>query len=162
MIRIIRKMQAQTAREQTLRIAAGLVEMVNRRARGVDITDLTVQRAMGHNPLMWDDVGMVNALSDYDSDDYRPIRHRRDREWVPPMEKLLSAGSDSSTSSDEEPDLVDEDLVMAAAWTECAANGNVTTGKRARTQVRRYKPSAVTRKEERADLNTYAPRRGRH
>ena len=161
MIRIVRRMQAQTAREQTLRIAAGLVEMVNQHERGVDITDLPVQLAMGHNPSMKDDVSMVNALSDYSSDDYRPIRHRRDPAWVPPMERLLSAGSDSSTSSDEEPDIVDEDKVMAAAWTECAAEGKVTTGKRARTQAQRYKPSPVTKKEERADMNAYAPRRGR-
>ena len=132
MIRIVRRMQAQTAREQTLRIAAGLVEMVNQHELDVDITDLPVQRAMGHNPFMKDDVGMVNALSDYDSDDYTPIRAKRDPAWVPPMAKLLSANSDSSASSDEESDIVDEDKVMAVAWNECAAEGNIVTGKRAR------------------------------
>ena len=165
MIRIVRRMQAQTAREQTLRIAAGLVEMVNQHELDVDITDLPVQRAMGHNPFMKDDVSMVNALSDYDSDDYTPIRAKRDPAWVPPMDRLLSvlsAKSDSSSaSSDEESDIVDEDKVMAAAWTECAAENKVITGKRTRTQAQRYKPSPVTKKDQRADMNAYAPRRGR-
>ena len=138
MLRIIRHMEAKAAREQAREIAAGLVEMVNQHERGVDITDLPVQRAMGHNYRMRDDVGMVNALSDYSSDDYRPIRHSRDPAWVPPMDRLLaalSAKSDSSASSDEESDIVDEDAVMAAAWTECAAENTVITGKRTRTQA---------------------------
>ena len=133
---------------------ATLVAKINRKRTNVDITE--DQEALGLARWATDDVGQVNADSEYDSqDDSDSTVSTSGQEWHTSEESDSSASDDSSDSTSS----VDEDARMAAKHKNKEARGKVYDNKRTVKTVYRYKPSMVTDQEQRADKNAFAPRR---